>query len=136
MWVLRQAPGTGTAFDQNSGYVKLLDELEPQPEDTRILKTSHNAFTATNLAQQLQQRGITKLRICGIRTEQCVETTTCLASDMGFEVELIIDATATHPLPLANGTGFVPAEQVIERTAAALSGRFATITTVNNVLLQ
>lgn len=97
VWVLHHDPGTGTPFDQNSGHVKLLDDLEPQPEDTHILKTSHNAFTTTNLAQQIQQRGITKLRICGIRTEQCVETTTRLASDMGFEVELVIDATATHP---------------------------------------
>ena len=74
------------------------------------------------------------MRIAGIRTEQCVETTARLACDLGYEVEAVIDATATHPLPLADGSGELPAGQVISRTAAALSGRFATITTVEQVV--
>ena len=74
------------------------------------------------------------MRIAGIRTEQCVETTARLAGDMGYEVEVVIDATATHSLALADGSGVLSAEEVVARTAAALSGRFATITTVDQVV--
>lgn len=133
-WVLHSSPGTGTTFDPDNGLVTLMPGLEPADGDLHVTKTSHNAFTTTNLAQQLQARAITHLRICGIRTEQCVETTTRLASDLGYTVELVLDATATHPLPLADGSGTLSAQTVIERTAAALAGRFASITTIDDIV--
>lgn len=136
VWVLHHEPGTGNAFEEKRGYVKLLQGLEAEPEDICVLKTSHNAFTTTNLAQQLQSRGINSLRLCGIRAEQCVETTARLASDMGFNVEVILDATATHPLPLWNSSRILSAQEIIDRTTAVLSGRFATITTSDEVLAQ
>ncbi|MGL5927367.1 MAG: isochorismatase family protein, partial [Dermatophilaceae bacterium] len=78
--------------------------------------------------------GVTRLRLCGIRTEQCVETTARLASDLGYEVEVVIDATATHPLGRHDDSGVIAPEEVVARTAAALSGRFATITTIDGVV--
>jgi len=38
-----------------------------------LRKTSHNAFTTTNLQQILTARGVGELRVCGIRAEQCVD---------------------------------------------------------------
>lgn len=133
-WVLHASPGTGSSFDPVNGLVRLAQGLEPFDGDIQVTKTSHNAFTTTNLTQQFRRRGVTRVRICGIRTEQCVETTARLASDMGFEVDVVIDATATHPLALADGSATLPAQVVIERSAAALAGRFATITTLDEVL--
>lgn len=136
VWVLHQDLESGTPFDPVNGHVKLLSGLNPVSEDIQVTKTSHNAFTTTNLGQQLQSRGVTHLRIAGIRTEQCVETTTRLASDLGYEVEVVLDATATHPLPLIGTDEILSAAQVIERTAAALTGRFASITSVEQVVAQ
>ena len=98
-WVLHHSPGTGSPFDPDGGLCVLQPGLEASEGDIQVTKTSHNAFTTTNLDQQLRRRGITRLRICGIRTEQCVETTTRLASDTGYDVELVADACATHPCP-------------------------------------
>lgn len=134
VWVLHQAPGSGGPFDPTSGLVTLQPGLRTSADDLTVIKTSHNAFTTTNLAQQLNRAGITTLRIAGIRTEQCVETTARLASDMGYQVDLVLDACATHPLPLSDGSGVLTAQQVTERTAAALGGRFATITTIDDVV--
>jgi nicotinamidase-related amidase len=39
--------------------------------------------------------------ICGIRTEQCCETTARVASDLGFDVTFVTDATATSAIPRA-----------------------------------
>lgn len=72
------------------------------------------------------------VRISGIRTEQCCETTARVASDLGYTVEFVLDATATTPLTAA-GVTLTPA-QLKERTAAVLDGRFAIVTSMSEVL--
>lgn len=145
IWVLHTEPGTGTVFDPELGHVRLIDGLVPEAGEPVLTKTSHNAFTTTNLARILTERGIRDVVTCGIRTEQCVETTTRVASDLGYRVTFVGDATATHPLPhpdLPADAGLdqiladprtLPADEVIRRTEYALAGRFATVSTVDRV---
>ncbi|MEV6285391.1 cysteine hydrolase family protein [Kribbella sp. NPDC051770] len=143
VWVLHTEPGTGTVFDPASGNVRLIEGLEPRAGEPVISKTSHNAFTTTNLQQLLTQHGIRELVISGIRTEQCCETTTRVASDLGYDVVFVTEATATTPLPhwtlpadatleevLADPRTLMPSV-VVERTEYALAGRFATIRTLD-----
>ena len=142
VWVLHTEPGTGTVFDPARGYVRLMDGLDPRPDEPVITKTSHNAFTTTNLQQLLTARGITDLIACGIRTEQCCETTARVASDLGYLVTFVTDATATSPIEhrdappgrsaeeILADPRTLPVEDVITRTEYALAGRFATIRTV------
>jgi nicotinamidase-related amidase len=142
VWVLHTEPGTGTVFDPASGHVRLMSGLDPRDGEPVISKTSINAFTTTNLQQLLTTRGVRDLAICGIRTEQCCETTTRLASDLGYEVTFVIDATATFPIPHRDAPAdlsvadlladpmTLSADDVIARTEYALAGRFATIRTV------
>jgi hypothetical protein len=47
----------------------------------------------------LTSGGIRELVVCGIQTEQCCETTTRLAADLGFEVTFVTEPTATFPIP-------------------------------------
>jgi hypothetical protein len=74
-----------------------------------------------------------------------VETTTRLASDLGYDVTFVLDATATEPVPdpdapagrpyaevLADPRTLRPAD-IVERTRYALAGRFATVTTVKEL---
>ncbi|KAA5827067.1 isochorismatase family protein [Saccharopolyspora hirsuta] len=142
VWVLHSEPGTGGVFDPVNGHNRLLDGLVPADGEPMLTKTSHNAFTTSNLHQLLTRRGIRELSVCGIRTEQCCETTTRVASDLGYDVTFVTDATATNPIPhrdapadqtvaelLADPRTLHSAE-IIARTEYALSGRFATIRTV------
>lgn len=127
VWVLHTEPGAGedNPFDPENGHVRLFDELgEPRAGEPVLRKTSHNAFTTTNLQQVLTVRGVGELRICGIRAEQCVETTTRVASDLGYDVTFVSDATSTDPL------GRFSAADILERTEAVLRDRFARIATV------
>ncbi|MFB7668777.1 cysteine hydrolase family protein [Kitasatospora sp. NPDC056138] len=145
VWVLHSEPGTGDVFDPALGHVRLMAELERRDGEPLIHKTSHNAFTTTNLQQLLTEHGIRELTLCGLRTEQCVETTTRLASDLGYLVTFVTDATATHPIPHrdapAHRTGAelladprtLGTEEIIRRTEYALAGRFATIATVDEL---
>ena len=134
IWVLHTEPGTGGPFDPESGHIELLPELKPAAGEVVLHKTSHNAFTTTNLAQHLTTQGVDEVIVTGIRTEQCCETTARLASDLGYRVRFVIDATATHPLPSWDGTGVLTTDEVIARTAAALHGRFADVVTIKDVL--
>jgi nicotinamidase-related amidase len=125
-WILHAEPGTGSVFDPELGHVRVFDELSPAPGEPRIVKTSANAFTTTNLQQQLVQAGIRDVVICGIRTEQCCETTTRVACDLGFDVTFVTDATTT------SGMDGLSAREIIVRTEQVLSGReFATILTTD-----
>jgi nicotinamidase-related amidase len=152
VWVLHSEPGSGGVFDPASGFVRYQDGLAPEPGEPEIRKTSHNAFTTTNLGQILTAEGVREVAICGIRTEQCCETTARLASDLGYEVTFVTDATATNPIPhrdllasvedpdaltaeqLSADPRTLSAEDVIERVEYALSGRFARIATVDEVV--
>lgn len=133
VWVLGTRPGSGTVFDPALGFVRLMDGLDPAGDEPMLLKSAHNAFTTTNLHQLLTQRGTRQLTVCGIKTEQCCETTTRVASDLGFDVTFAIDATATCPIADPAGGPVLGVRDVIERTRYALSGRFATIRTVDEL---
>ncbi|MDV5147447.1 isochorismatase family protein [Streptomyces sp. SBC-4] len=145
VWVLHSEPGAGDVFDPALGHVRLMEELERADGEPLIHKTSHNAFTTTNLQQLLTAHGIRELTVCGIRTEQCVETTTRVACDLGYQVTFVTDATATHPIPhrdapadrsvadLLADPRTLPSAEAIRRTEYALAGRFATIATVDGL---
>jgi nicotinamidase-related amidase len=145
VWVLHAEPGSGGVFDPVNGFVRVVDELVPGAGEPVIVKTSHNAFTTTNLQQVLTARGVRELVVCGIRTEQCVETTTRVGSDLGYAVTFVTDATATFPIPhweasaeasvaeLLADPRTLAAADVVARTEYALAGRFAVVRTVAEV---
>ncbi|CAM3287789.1 isochorismatase family protein [Occultella aeris] len=130
VWVTHAEPETGGAFDPALGFVRVVAELEPHDTDLQVVKTSINAFTTTNLHQQLMLRGIRRVVICGIRTEQCCETTARVASDLGFEVVFVADATTTSGITAGEGYSAVSGEDLMRRTESVLGGRgFASIVT-------
>src|ERR1700753_985822 len=86
IWVLHAEEGSGDEFDPANGHVRLFDEFESDKNEPIIVKSSHNAFSTTNLQQVLTLRGVGSVTVCGLRTEQCVETTTRVASDFGYDV--------------------------------------------------
>jgi isochorismate hydrolase len=142
VWVLHAEPGSGGVFDPASGHVRLQDGLKEADGEPVVTKTSINAFTTTNLQQLLTRHAVGSLTICGIQTEQCCETTTRLAADLGFDVTFVTDATATFPIPHRDAPRGRPVaeiladprtlstDDVVARTEYALAGRFATIRSV------
>ncbi|WP_427016319.1 cysteine hydrolase family protein [Pseudarthrobacter sp. P1] len=146
VWIIHNEPGTGNVFDAVSGFNVPMAPLEPGPGEALFTKTAHNAFNTTGLQRYLVERGITGLTVCGIRTEQCVETTSRVASDFGYTVDFVVDATATMPIehwdaPAGRGLAEImadprtlAAEDIVARTCYALAGRFATIRTVDEAI--
>jgi nicotinamidase-related amidase len=119
-------------FAIDSGYVTTLAPLALTP-DIVFHKHKHSALIGTGLAEWLTHHSISRLIIAGIRTEQCCEATARHASDRGWTVDFVTEATMTFPMTDLAGT--VHSTQAIKaHTEMVLSGRFARIATVAQAL--
>lgn len=121
-------------FSKASGHVRLLSPVRIAP-DAVFEKTRHSALVGSGLDVWLVSRGIRRVIVCGIRTEQCCETTTRHASDLGFEVDYVTEATLTFAMTDAAGRVW-SADEIRARTELVLAGRFATITSVEQALAR
>jgi nicotinamidase-related amidase len=135
VWVFHTEPGSGGPFDPDSGLVRSIAPLRPAAGEPVVHKTSINAFTTTNLHQQLTANGIRDVVVCGIRTEQCCETTARVASDLGYDVRFVTDATSTSGIPAEQGRAGLTGAEIVARTESVLAAReFATIVTTDEVV--
>ncbi|OIJ93295.1 isochorismatase family protein [Streptomyces colonosanans] len=80
------------ASDLPDGWTDLLPELNRQPGDKTVTKYTWGAFHNTDLAEHLQELGVTQVVVCGLSTAIGVESTARQAHEHGFHVALPIDA--------------------------------------------
>jgi nicotinamidase-related amidase len=73
-----------------------LDQVKPLPNELVVKKTNGGAFSGTNLDFILRNMDIQSLILVGFLTDECVAATAYHASDIGYDVLLVRDATATH----------------------------------------
>lgn len=119
-------------FARASGHVRTLEPLRVAPAAT-FEKRRHSALVGSGLDVWLTRSGARRLLISGIRTEQCCETTTRHASDLGYAIDFVSEATLTFPMRDASGRLW-SAGEIAARTELVLAGRFARIVTVEAAL--
>lgn len=122
-------------FERDSPLLKIMDFLSPREDEPVLLKDTRNAFTSTDLQKRLDAQGVKRVVITGISTEQCCETTTRVAADLGFDVDFVTEATATFPIALPDGSE-LSTDEIVRRTEAVLRNRFARIARVDELLLE
>ena len=122
------------AFSLASGNVRTQAPLAIEP-DAVFHKQRHSALVGSGLDVWLVEHGIRRLVVSGIRTEQCCETTTRHASDLGYEVDYVTEATLTFAMSDAGGRSWSAAE-IKARTELVLADRFARIATVEAALAR
>lgn len=136
------APVIFIQHESRTGYLEhgtpawqLARGLEVNDADLRLRKTTPDAFLGTELHSLLQRQGATRLVVCGMHTEFCVDTTTRRALALGYPVTLVADAhtsagnaaispaqvIAHHNATLTNISSFGPRVQAV--AAAALDFR-------------
>jgi len=74
---------------------QLAPALQTAPEDVRVRKRTPNSFHETELHRALQERAVSRLVICGLQTDYCVDTTVRQALALGYDVALASDAHST-----------------------------------------
>jgi ureidoacrylate peracid hydrolase len=72
-----------------------IDELKPKENDPIVIKRRDSAFQDTEFRVWLQSEGINLLVFTGIDTSICVETSLRDGFNIGYDVALISDATAS-----------------------------------------
>jgi ureidoacrylate peracid hydrolase len=72
-----------------------IDEIKPVDNDLIVIKRRDGAFQDTELRVWLQSEGINTLVFCGIDTSICVETSLREAFNIGYDVILVSDCTAS-----------------------------------------
>ncbi|GAC1649022.1 MAG: cysteine hydrolase family protein [Acidobacteriaceae bacterium] len=101
-------------------------EAMPRPGEPVFEKTVNSAFIGTRLEAYLREQGIEELVIAGITTDHCVSTTTRMAANLGFSVELVGDACCTFDRKDELGNYY--SADLMHRTAlTSLNGEFARI---------
>ena len=120
-----QHEDSGSLQHDSAGW-QLADGLHHQAEDLYLRKRGSDAFHQTALESLLRERGVTRLVICGMQTEFCVESIVRRALALGFPVTLAAGAHTTAP------NGVLPVDQVVAHHQATLAnlGAYGVRTTI------
>ncbi len=121
-------PGSPLAPGQDGNRFK--PELDRADPDLLFAKSVNSAFHGeVDLDAWLKGRGITDIVLAGIQTNMCVETTARVGGNLGYRVEVVLDATFTFDLE------GLTADQLTLATAATLrGGGFAGIVSTDEVV--
>lgn len=124
---------SGAAFfvPYTKGY-EIHPRVQPQPNETLVVKHYPNAFRETILSSALQNAQITHLIIVGAMVHLCVDATVRAAFDLGYTCTVIADACATREIEYAGKT--IPAETVHAAFMSSLSFPFASIISTQQLL--
>ncbi len=108
--------------------------VQPRPDEPIVQKNFPNGFRDTTLLDVLREKQVSRLIICGMQTNMCIDATTRAAADYGFECIVAADACAARNLTFDEHA--VPAEQVHHAFLAALNGSYARVLKVDQILAQ
>jgi nicotinamidase-related amidase len=115
-----------------TGY-PVKDEAREIASEPVIVKRVNSAFIGTDLEHRLRAAGIETLVICGATTNHCVETTTRMAGNLGFDARLVRDATWTFDRRGPDGDEHLAAD-IHAMTLANLNGEFARIVSASEAI--
>lgn len=123
----------GSSFRPGSTGYAVKDEAREMDGEPVIVKRVNSAFIGTDLESRLRAAAIQTVVICGATTNHCVETTTRMAGNLGFDAWLVRDATWTFDRVGPDGD-IHSAEEIHAMTLANLDGEFARIVRASDVI--
>jgi nicotinamidase-related amidase len=111
------------------------DDVKPLPGEQEFTKTVNSAFIGTDLEKYLRGQEIASLVVVGLTTDHCVSTTVRMASNLGFRVTVVSDATATFDRNGRNNELY-RAEDIHRINLISLDGEFCTVASTAEILTQ
>jgi ureidoacrylate peracid hydrolase len=94
---IQKAAWSHKTFEHGTWGGEIRTEFAPQPGD--IVAQEHwcsSGFANTDLDLQLKKHGIHQLIVIGLIAHTCVEATVRYAAELGYEVTVVKDATASY----------------------------------------
>jgi nicotinamidase-related amidase len=105
----------------------------PLPEGHVLEKNVPDAFINSGLERWLRVRGITRVTLVGVSTNNSVEASARTAGNLGFDTQVVSDATFAFAKTDYAGT-LRSADEVHAMALANLDGEYATVTDTDHVL--
>jgi nicotinamidase-related amidase len=94
---IQKAAWSRKTFEYGTWGGEFRSEFAPQPGE--IVALEHwcsSGFASTDLDLQLKKHGIHQLIVIGLIAHTCVEATVRFAAELGYEVTVVKDATASY----------------------------------------
>jgi ureidoacrylate peracid hydrolase len=93
----QKAAWSHKTFENGTWGGEIRREFEPQTGDIMALEHwCSSGFANTDLDLQLKKHGIHQLIVIGLLAHTCVESTVRFAAELGYEVTMVKDATASY----------------------------------------
>jgi len=118
---------TAPFMAQGSPGAELHDTVASRDWDHYIAKKLPSAFANTDLEAWLRGREIDTVTIVGYMTHNCDLSTVIQGMHLGFQMELLSDASGS--LPYANRAGSASAEEIHRVLTVVMQARFAAVLT-------
>ena len=131
--VRHMARQPGGSFWPGSENCEFQPRFEPLPHEHRLEKNVNDAFANSGLERWLRVRGITRLVVAGVSTNNSVEATVRAAFCLGFDVTLPGDACYTYDKVDILGV-HRPAEDWHVMALSNLHGEYATVVRTADVV--
>jgi len=112
---------------------EMKNEIIPMSNEPIIAKHVNSAFIGTDLKVRLDNLAVKNLVIVGLTTNHCISTTTRMAGNLGYDVLLISDATATFDRIGINGQRF-DSETIHQTALASLNNEFAKVIDTDSLI--
>ena len=123
----------GQVFDPLSANIDIVSDLQPQDNETVIVKKHPNAFYETQLDALLKKAQKQQIIFAGFMSHMCVSSSVRAAFDLGFDSFVCHDACATRALPNDKKEA-ISADVMHETAMAALQDRFAALVTTAELI--
>ncbi len=86
----------GYNVPKGSWDAQVIDKLAPDDDEIVLPKSASSVFISTQIDYVLRNLGVRQLVICGLETDECVESAIRDAADLGYLVTQVTDACATY----------------------------------------
>ncbi|MES2038920.1 MAG: cysteine hydrolase family protein [Pseudomonadota bacterium] len=128
--VQHSASETSPIFARGSKTWEIHEVVASRHADHRIEKNMASVFTGTDVAAWLKKNEINTLSVVGYMTHNCNASSILEAAHLGYQVEMLSDATGS--LPYENAAGYATAEEIHRAFSVVFHSNFAAVVSTDS----
>jgi len=122
-------------FRSDLSGAQVQEFVKPMTHEAVYTKNANSGFIGTSLEQDLRANEISSLILCGATANHCVETTTRMAGNLGFNAFFVSDAVWSYDMTGPDGR-LHRAADILSMTMANLQDEFAEVVSTEKMLVR
>ncbi len=125
----------GSPFKAGLAGAAVQEFATPAQGEAVYIKHVNSGFIGTTLEADLREHEIEHLIMCGATANHCVETTTRMAGNLGFDTYYVSDGVWAYGAVGPDGKSHT-ADEVHSMTLSNMHAEFATVVTTQQILAR